>query len=58
MSTGIKRKDATHLASAIFANCDYFITVDKRLLNFKTNCIKLINPIDFVKILEGDKNVE
>ena len=58
MSTGIKRKDATHLASAIFAECDYFLTVDERLLNFKSDKIKMINPVDFVKILEVDENVE
>jgi len=45
---GIKQKDATHLACAIFAKCDYFITTDKRLLNFYTDKIKIMNPIDFV----------
>ena len=28
MSTGIKRKDAYHVASAILANCDYFLSTD------------------------------
>ncbi len=28
----------------------YFITTDKRLLKYKDNNIKLINPIDFVKL--------
>lgn len=52
MTAGIKRKDAYHIACSIFAECDYFITVDKRLLNFQSEQIKIINPIEFVKILE------
>ena len=53
MSTGIKRKDATHIASAIFSKCDYFITVDNRLTKYKSIEIEVLNPIEFVKILEG-----
>ena len=49
---GIKQKDAYHVASAILAECDYFLTVDDRLLKLKSNEITLINPIDFLKILE------
>jgi predicted nucleic acid-binding protein len=49
MQTGIKIKDATHLASAIFAKCDYFITTDKRVINHETNKIKIVNPIEFMK---------
>lgn len=56
MSTGIKRKDATHLASAIFAKCDYFITVDERLLKYKTDEIKLVNPIKFLEQIGGELN--
>jgi len=48
MSTGIKPKDAAHIACAIFAGCDYFISTDKRLLKYQTNKIKLINPIEFM----------
>jgi len=50
MQTGIKKKDATHLACSIIAKCDYFITVDKRVINFETDRIKIVNPIDFVRI--------
>ena len=46
---GIKQKDATHLACAILADCDYFITTDKRVLNCKTDKIEIVNPIDFVR---------
>ena len=49
---GIKQKDAYHVASAILAECDYFLTVDDRLLKLKSNEITLINPIDFLKVLE------
>ena len=50
MQTGIKKKDATHLTCSIIAKCDYFITTDGRVTKHKTDKIKIINPIDFVKI--------
>lgn len=48
MQTGIKYKDAIHVACAIEANCDYFISTDKRLLKYESDKIKLTNPIDFI----------
>ena len=56
VSLGIKEKDACHVASAILAECDYFLTVDDRLLKLKTDEIILINPVDFIKILEANNN--
>jgi predicted nucleic acid-binding protein len=50
MLTGVKLKDAFHLACAIFAECDYFITTDKRLLKYQDNRINLVNPIEFIKL--------
>jgi len=50
VQTGIKPKDATHLACAITAECDYFITTDGRVTKYKTDRIKVVNPIDFIKI--------
>ena len=50
MQTGIKQKDATHIACSIIAECDYFITTDKRVLKYQTNKIKIVNPIKFVEI--------
>ena len=47
MKTGIKFKDACHIASAIYAKADYFISTDSRLLKYSTDKAKLINPIDF-----------
>ena len=35
MSTGIKAADAAHVACAIAGCCNYFITVDKRLLKYR-----------------------
>ncbi|MBQ9396850.1 MAG: hypothetical protein IJU23_15220 [Proteobacteria bacterium] len=52
MKAGIKYKDACHIASAILAHCQYFITTDKRVLKYKTEDIIMINPIDFVREME------
>jgi len=51
----VKPKDAIHIASAIFAHCDYFLTTDRQLLKKVSSLeeIRTINPIDFVQILEG-----
>lgn len=54
MKTGIKFKDACHVASAIYAKCEYFISTDKRLLKYKTDRIRLMTPMEFVMILEGE----
>jgi predicted nucleic acid-binding protein len=48
--TGIKLNDASHVACAVFSKCDYFLTTDKRLLNYKDPRIALLNPIDFEKV--------
>jgi len=49
---GLKTKDASHLACAIYAKCDYFLTTDDRVLKYKDERIRIINPVDFI-ILEG-----
>lgn len=54
MDTGVKFKDACHVASAVYANCEYFISTDKRLLKYKTERIKLVSPIDFVTEMEDE----
>ena len=56
ISAGIKEKDACHVASAILAECDYFLTVDDRLLKLKSDEIVLINPVDFIKIWEANQD--
>jgi hypothetical protein len=50
IKTGIKQKDAIHLACSVIAESDYFVTTDKRVINCKSDLIKTINPIEFVKI--------
>jgi predicted nucleic acid-binding protein len=54
METGIKEKDARHVACAIHVGCDYLLTTDKRLLNCKTDKIALVNPIAFVNLWESN----
>ena len=48
MQTGVKSKDALHVACAILAHADYFLTTDRRLLKFQTDEIRMRNPIDFI----------
>lgn len=49
METGIKYKDACHIASAIIADCNYFISTDYRLLRYVSDKIKIVNPVDFIR---------
>ena len=51
--TGIKHKDACHVACAILSESDFFLTTDDRLLKYKTDRIELLNPIAFIARLEG-----
>lgn len=51
---GIKDKDSLHIACAIHAKCDYFITTDDRILKYKDNKIEIIDPNDFIKIWEDN----
>ena len=53
MKTGVKAADAHHAASAILAKCDYFLTTDDRLLKYKTDKIKITDPIDFIRQTGG-----
>ncbi len=52
MTTGVKMKDAYHVACAILSASDYFLTTDKRLLKYETSEIAMMNPIDFIGELE------
>ena len=47
MTTGIKFKDACHIACAIMAKADYLISTDIRMLKYETDEIKMINPVEF-----------
>lgn len=56
MKTGVKMKDAYHVACAVYSLCDCFLTTDDRLLRYQTSQIQMLNPIDFIRRLEGDIN--
>ena len=49
MASGLRQKDAAHVACAIYANADYFITTDKKIINKSITEIQIVNPIDFVR---------
>ncbi|MBS1249176.1 MAG: hypothetical protein MAG431_00749 [Chloroflexi bacterium] len=50
VSVGIKPLDALHVACAMELECQYFLTVDKGVLNRAQAItgIQIVNPIDFV----------
>ena len=52
---GFKSKDALHVACAIQAQCNYFLTTDKRILSKSLEQIKLINPLDFIRLVEENE---
>ena len=56
--SGLKSKDALHLASAIEANAEYFITTDDGILKktSKFDKILVVNPTDFIKKLKDYDN--
>ena len=49
MQMGIRQKDALHIACAIEADADYFITTDKKLINKPVREVEIINPLDFLR---------
>lgn len=55
METGIKEKDAYHVACAIMAECNYFVTTDDRLLKFQSEKINLVTPGEFIRRMKADK---
>jgi predicted nucleic acid-binding protein len=55
MNNGAKEKDAYHVASAIYAGCDYFISTDYRLLKKQFNGIRMVTPVEFVTETEGEE---
>ena len=55
-STGVKAADAIHTACAIIAECDYLLTTDDRLLKYKTDRIRIVDPTAFVREQGGADN--
>jgi len=51
---GVHGKDAVHLACALNARADYFITTDYKLIKRSKNIgyFRVINPIDFLILKE------
>ena len=54
---GIRSKDALHIACAISAGCEYFLTTDDKIINKKNLISELIitDPIGFIKEVYNDK---
>ena len=52
IATGVKTADAYHTACAILAGCDYMITTDDRLLKYKSDKIKVVDPTVFIREME------
>jgi predicted nucleic acid-binding protein len=52
---GLKPCDALHLASAVAASADFFITVDHGILNKPIHEIRVMNPEQFVRYYEESK---
>ena len=42
-----------HIACAELMNCDYLLSTDKRMLKYKSNSVKLLNPIEFLNLISG-----
>jgi len=51
---GLAFVDSLHVASAIKAECDYFLTVDKKILNKTISEIEVLNPVQFIQFHEND----
>jgi predicted nucleic acid-binding protein len=49
--TGVKEKDALHVACAISAGCHFFVTTDHRLLKYQDARVKICDPIECLDIL-------
>ena len=56
MDTGVKEKDAYHVACSILAKADYFITTDDRLLKYQTAEVAIVTPGEFIRRLEEKRN--
>lgn len=52
IKTGVKTADAYHTACAILSGCDYLITTDDRLLKYRSEQIKIVDPTTFIRETE------
>ncbi len=52
--TGLKSKDALHVACASFAKADFLLTTDKKMLKSNIKGISILNPVPFVFLLSEE----
>lgn len=50
--TGVKSADALHVACAVLAGADYFVTTDNRLLKYQREDIQILTPGECIRRLE------
>jgi predicted nucleic acid-binding protein len=55
MKLGLRQKDAAHVACAISAGVEFFLTTDKKILNKPIARIAVVNPIDFIRRFSDDE---
>lgn len=48
MDTGLHLMDACHIACAVIAECDVFLSTDKRVLKYQPANIRILNPATFL----------
>jgi hypothetical protein len=53
MATGVKMKDSCYIVCAEMMKCDYLLSTDKGMLKYKSDTLKLLNPIEFIDLLNG-----
>ncbi len=59
IATGVKTADAYHVACAILAESDCFLTTDERLLKYQTDRIHMMDPAEFIlewEVLNDDSD--
>ena len=53
---GIRTYDALHIACAVEADCDYFLTTDRKLLKLQIGDLIIKDPIGFVIDMEEKRD--
>jgi hypothetical protein len=51
--SGIKRMDSLHVSCAIAGGCHFFVTTDRRLLNYRSELVYICDPVECLRILES-----
>ena len=51
-NTGVKDADALHVACAILAESNYFVTTDDRILRYQSKKIQIVTPGEFIRRME------